>query len=152
MESVTKSINVNVPVRVAYDQWTQFEEFPKFMEGVQEVRQLSDKRLHWRAKIGGKETEWDASITEQVPDQRIAWSSVDGATNDGVVMFRSLGADSTEVTLQMGYEPHGVTEKIGDSLGMVDRQVEGDLKRFKEFIEQRGFPTGGWRGTIEEHP
>src|SRR6185437_3811129 len=101
-----------------YDQWTQFEEFPKFMEGVEEVRQLSDKRLHWRAKIGGKEEEWDATITDQVPDQRIAWTSTDGSPNDGVVAFRSLGPDSTEVTLQMGYEPQGMTEKVGDSLGM----------------------------------
>ncbi|HEX7102532.1 MAG TPA: SRPBCC family protein [Nitrolancea sp.] len=152
MESVTKSINVNVPVRVAYDQWTQFEEFPKFMEGVQEVRQLDDKRLHWRAEISGKTKEWDATITEQIPDQRVAWSSTGGAPNDGVVVFRPLGPDSTEVTLQMGYEPESVTEKVGDALGMVDRQVEGDLRRFKDFIEQRGFPTGGWRGSIEEHP
>jgi uncharacterized membrane protein len=152
MESVTKSIDVNVPVRVAYDQWTQFEEFPKFMEAVQEVRQLDDKKLHWRAEISGKTEEWDATITEQVPDQRIAWKSIDGSPNEGVVAFRPLGPDSTEVTLQLGYQPEGVTEKIGDSLGMVDRQVEGDLKRFKDYIEQRGFPTGGWRGSIEEHP
>lgn len=152
MESVTKSIDVNVPVRVAYDQWTQFEAFPEFMEGVREVRQVDDKRLHWRAEISGKEAAWDATITEQVPDQRIAWSSTDGSPNDGVVAFRPLGPDSTEVTLQMGYEPRGATEKVGDSLGMVDRQVKADLRRFKNFIEQRGFPTGGWRGTIEEHP
>jgi len=152
MNSVTKSIEVNVPVHVAYNQWTQFEEFPQFMEGVQEVRQLDDKRLHWRAEIGGKTEEWNAEITEQVPDKRIAWTSTSGAQNDGVVAFRSTGSGTTEVTLQLSYQPEGMTEKMGDAMGMVDRQVEGDLKRFKEFIEMRGQSTGGWRGTIEEHP
>jgi uncharacterized membrane protein len=152
MSSVTKSIEVNVPVHVAYNQWTQFEEFPKFMEGVQEVRQLDDKHLHWRAEINGKTEEWDAEITEQIPDKRIAWRSTSGAPNGGVVAFRSISPTSTEITLQMEYEPQGVTEKVGDALGFVDRSVEGDLKRFKELIEERGTPTGGWRGTIEEHP
>lgn len=152
MSSVTKSIDVNVPVHVVYNQWTQFEAFPQFMEGVQEVRQLDNKRLHWRAEIAGKKEEWDAEITEQVPDTRIAWRSISGAPNTGVVAFRSTSTGMTEITLQMGYEPQGVGEKVGDALGFADRQVEGDLKRFKEFIEGRGLPTGGWRGTIEDHP
>jgi uncharacterized membrane protein len=152
MSSVTKSIEVNVPVDVAYNQWTQFEEFPKFMEGVQEVRQLDDQHLHWRAEIGGKEEEWDAEITDQIPDQRIAWHSTSGTPNAGIVMFRSTAPNTTEITLQMDYEPQGLSEKVGDALGFMDRRAQGDLKRFKEFIEHRGQPTGGWRGTIEEHP
>ena len=152
MSSVTKSIEVNVPVDVAYNQWTQFEEFPKFMEGVQEVRQLDDQHLHWRAEIGGKEEEWDAEITDQIPDQRIAWRNTSGTPNVGIVMFRSTAPNTTEITLQMDYEPQGLSEKVGDALGFMDRRVQGDLKRFKEFIEHRGQPTGGWRGTIDEHP
>ena len=152
MSSVTKSVEVNVPVDVAYNQWTQFEEFPKFMEGVQEVRQLDDQHLHWRAEIGGKEEEWDAEITDQIPDQRIAWHSTSGTPNAGIVMFRSTAPNTTEITLQMDYEPQGLSEKVGDALGFMDRRVQGDLKRFKEFIEHRGQPTGGWRGTTEEHP
>ena len=152
MNSVTQSIEVNVPVSVAYNQWTQFEEFPNFMEGVETVQQLDDRHLHWRADIGGKTEEWDAEITEQVPDTRIAWRSTSGAPNDGVVAFRSIGPSTTEITLQIGYEPQGMTEKAGDALGFLDRLVEGDLKRFNEFIESRGGSTGAWRGTIEEHP
>ncbi len=152
MSSVTKSIEVNVPVHVAYNQWTQFEEFPKFMDGVQAVQQLDDKHLHWRAKIGGKEEEWDAEITEQILDRRIAWRSTSGTPNAGVVTFQSSAPSSTQVTLQMDYEPQSLSEKVGDALGFMDRRVQGDLDRFKDFIESRGRPTGGWRGTIEEHP
>ncbi len=152
MSSVTKSIEVNVPVHVAYNQWTQFEEFPKFMEGVQAVQQLDDTHLHWRAEIGGKEEEWDAEITEQIPDRRIAWRSTSGTPNAGVVTFQSSAPNTTLVTLQMDYEPRSLSEKVGDALGFMDRRVQGDLDRFKGFIESRGRPTGGWRGTIEEHP
>jgi uncharacterized membrane protein len=152
MSSVTKSIDVNAPVHVAYNQWTQFEEFPRFMEGVESVRQLDDKSLHWRAKVGGKEEEWDAEITNQIPDQRISWASTSGTPNDGIVTFRPNGPSSTQVTLQMEYEPQGLTEKVGDALGFMDRRVEDDLKRFKEFIESRGQATGEWRGTIDENP
>jgi uncharacterized membrane protein len=137
---------------VAYNQWTQFEEFPKFMDGVQAVRQIDDKHLHWRAEIGGKEEEWDAEITEQIPDRRIAWRSTSGTPNAGVVTFQSSAPDRTQVTLQMDYEPQRLSEKVGDALGVMDRRVEDDLDRFKDFIESRGRPTGGWRGTIEEHP
>jgi uncharacterized membrane protein len=150
MASITKSIDVNVPVRTAYDQWTQFESFPQFMEGVEEVQQLDDTHLHWRAKVGGKETEWDAIITEQIPDERVAWTSTSGQPNGGVVTFHRLGDDLTRVTVQMEWEPQGVTESVGSALGFDDRRVQGDLDRFKEFIESRGAPTGAWRGQVNQ--
>ena len=149
MASTEKHIEVNVPVRTAYDQWTQFEEFPRFMEGVKEVRQLDDQRLHWRAEIAGKEEEWDAKITEQTPDQRIAWTNTTGAKNAGVVTFHYLEPSKTRVMLQLDYEPEGLVENVGSALGFLDRRVQGDLERFKEFIESRGMETGAWRGEIE---
>ena len=148
MAQVEKSVEVDVPVRVAYNQWTQFEEFPRFMEGVEEVRQLDDKRLHWRAKVAGKTEEWDALITEQTPDQMVAWRSTTGAENSGAISFQPLGADRTRVTARIGYDPAGIVETAGDKLGFVSRRVEGDLKRFKEFVEGRGVETGAWRGEI----
>ena len=150
MASVEKSIDVHVPVRTAYNQWTQFEEFPQFMQGVEEVRQLDDKRLHWRASIGGKTEEWDAEITEQVPDMRVAWTNTTGARNAGVITFHRLDDNTTRVMLQLDYDPEGVVENVGDALGFVSRRVEGDLERFKEFVEARGQETGAWRGTIEQ--
>ena len=150
MAQVEKSIEVEAPLSAVYNQWTQFEEFPKFMEGVKSVTQLGDDRVHWVAEIGGKEKEWDARITEQTPDQRVAWRSEDGAENAGVVTFQRVGEGETKVKLQMDYDPEGVVEGTGDMLGFVGRQVDGDLKRFKEFIEERGRATGGWRGTIEQ--
>jgi uncharacterized membrane protein len=152
MSSVTKSIDVNVPVSTAYNQWTQFELFPQFMEGVKEVRQLDDQNLHWRAEVGGKEQEWDARITEQIPDQRIAWTSASGDMNAGAVDFHRISDDMTRITLTIDYDPEGFLESVGDALGFMNRQVESDLKRFKEFIESRGSETGGWRGTIEDRP
>lgn len=148
MPTVAKSINVHVPVRTAYNQWTQFEEFPRFMGGVQEVQQLDDTHLHWHTRIAGNDEEWDAEITEQIPDQRIAWRSISGAPNAGVVMFRPISDVDTQVSVQMTYEPHGVVENVGDMLGLVERQVENDLERFKEFIEKRGTATGAWRGEV----
>lgn len=148
MASIEKSIEVNVPVNTAYNQWTQFESFPHYMEGVKQVRQLDAKRLHWRASVGGKEEEWDAVIEDQVPDQRVAWRSTTGAENAGVVSFVPLGAASTRVTLRMTYHPESLVEKAGDALGLADRRIEGDLKRFKEFIEARGAESGAWRGEI----
>ncbi|MGH2354033.1 MAG: SRPBCC family protein [Chloroflexota bacterium] len=148
MATTEKSIDVNVPVRTAYNQWTQFEEFPQFMEGVREVKQLDDQRLHWRAEIGGKEEEWDALISEQTPDQRVAWRSTSGAQNAGVVTFLPLSDSQTRVTLEMTYEPQGFVENVGDALGMVSRRVESDLEHFKEFIEARGVETGAWRGEV----
>ena len=148
MASIQKPIDVDVPVRTAYNQWTQFEEFPRFMEGVEEVRQLDDRRLHWRAKVGGKTEEWDAVITEQIPDERVAWRNTTGAENAGVVTFHHLSANSTRVMLQIEYDPHGLVENVGSALGLVERRVEGDLKRFKEFVESHGAETGAWRGEI----
>lgn len=151
MSSVSKEINVHVPVHIAYNQWTQFESFPNFMEGVQGVQQLSDKRLHWKAEIGGKEVEWDAVITEQIPDHRIAWRNATGAENAGVVTFHRLSEDETRVSLQLDYDPEGLVENVGDKLGFVSRQVEGDLARFKTFIESRGSATGAWRGQVKQN-
>jgi uncharacterized membrane protein len=149
MASVTKHVDVDVPVRTAYNQWTQFESFPRFMEGVESVTQMGDKRLRWKAKVGGKTEEWDAEITEQHPDHRIAWRSTSGDPNAGVVTFHQLDTNRTRVTVQMDYEPEGLTEKVGDLLGVMDRRVQGDMERFKEFIEGRGVETGAWRGDIE---
>ncbi len=149
MSMIEKSIEVNVPVKTAYNQWTQFEEFPKFMEGVEQVKQINDKRLHWKANIAGKAEEWDAEITEQIPDQRIAWTSKGGAMNTGLVTFYPLSDAKSKLTLQMEYVPSGAIEKTGDAMGLVTKRVEGDLKRFKDFIETRGRETGGWRGTVK---
>jgi uncharacterized membrane protein len=146
--TVRESIIVNVPVRTAYDQWTQFEEFPKFMDSVHEVKQLDDKRLHWKADVMGKTIEWDAEICEQIPDKRIAWRSTSGKQNDGVLTFEKLSDSRTRITLQMAYAPEGPVEAIGDALGAVRREACSNLKKFKEMIEQRGKETGAWRGTI----
>lgn len=148
MATVEKTIEVEVPVRTAYNQWTQFEEFPRFMEGVKEVRQMNDSRLQWRAEIAGKDERWEAEITSQVPDEKIAWRSVTGAENAGIVTFHPIQGDRTQVHLRIEYEPDGVVEAAADMLGLVSRRVEGDLERFKEFIESRGDETGGWRGHI----
>jgi uncharacterized membrane protein len=149
MASIEQSIVVNVPVRTAYNQWTQFEEFPRFMEGVESVRQLDDKRLHWRVNVGGKVKEWDAEITEQRPDERIAWTSRSGTRNAGVVTFHRLDDGRTKVMLQVDYDPEGVIENVGDAVGVVSARVKGDLERFKEFIEVRNSETGAWRGEID---
>ena len=150
MATIEKHIDVDVPVRTAYNQWTQFESFPRFMEDVEEVRQLDDSHLHWRANVGGSVQEWDAVITEQSPDERIAWRSTSGAPNAGVVTFHRLGEGQTRVMLQLEYDPEGFTESVGNALGFMDRRVDGDLHRFKDFIEGRGAATGAWRGTIEQ--
>ena len=148
MASTEKTIDVNVPIRTAYDQWTQFESFPLFMEGVEEVRQVSDKRLEWKAKIAGKTEKWTADIIEQSPDRMIAWRSTSGAENSGRVSFTPVNPNTTRVSVEIGYDPKGVVQKAGDAMGVMDRRVEGDLKRFKQFIEERGTETGAWRGEI----
>lgn len=148
MANIEKAIDVEVPAKVAYDQWTQLEDFPRFMEGVESVRQLDDRRVHWRANIGGKVEEWDAEITEQIPDKRMAWTSTTGARNSGVVTFHRISDEKTRVMLQIEYQPETWSESLGDLLGFLTRRVEGDLGRFKEFIEDRGRPTGAWRGEI----
>jgi uncharacterized membrane protein len=150
MATIEKSIEVEVPVRVAYNQWTQFEQFPQFMEGVREVRQLDDRRLHWRAEIGGKEQQWEAEITEQVPDERIAWRARAGKRNAGVVTFHRIADGRSRIMLQLDYEPEGAMENVADALGVVTHRVEGDLRRFKEFVETHGRETGAWRGEIHQ--
>ena len=149
MSRIVETIDVDVPVRVAYDQWTQFEEFPRFMDGIKSVKQLDDTTLEWTAEINGVERSWRAEISEQEPDATIAWRSTSGAKNDGRITFESLDAGRTRVTSQLEVEPDDPIEKVGDALGFVERQVEDDLRRFKEYIESRGTPTGGWRGEVE---
>ncbi|MER5996691.1 MULTISPECIES: SRPBCC family protein [Streptomyces] len=149
MSQVEESIKVDVPVRTAYNQWTQFESFPEFMGGVERIEQRTDTLTHWVTKIGGVRREFDARITEQVPDERVAWTTVDGeAKQAGVVTFHRLGDTSTKVMLQMDFDPEGLAESVGDKLGFVKRQAVGDLKRFKEFIERRGLESGSWRGEV----
>ena len=150
MAHVEKAIDINVPVRRAYNQWTQFEEFPRFMEGVEKVEQLDEKRLRWRADVGGRVEEWEAEITEQVPDMRIAWRSLEGARNAGVVTFHRLDDNHCRVMLQMEYDPEGVVESIGDALGFFKRRIAADMERFKEFMESRSAETGAWRGEITQ--
>jgi uncharacterized membrane protein len=150
MATIEESVEVQVPVRTAYNQWTQFEEFPQFMEGVEEVRQLSDTKVHWVAEVAGQRREWDAEITEQVPDQRIAWRSIDGATNAGVVTFHRLDDGKSKVMLQLNFEPDGALEMAADKLGMVKGRAKGDLKRFKAFIESEGRESGAWRGEVDQ--
>ena len=149
MSTIEKSIDVYVPVSTAYNQWTQFEVFPRFMEGVEEVRQIDDKHTYWRVNVGGKVLEFEAEITEQIPDKRIAWRARGGAYNSGVITFHRLNERITRLMLQMEYEPEGIVEKAGDMLGFVSRRVQGDLEWFKEFIERRGVESGGWRGRID---
>ncbi len=149
MGEVTHSVDVAVDVRTAYNQWTQFEEFPKFMEGVESVEQLDDRHLKWHVEIAGVDREFDAEITEQSPDQRIAWRSRSGVDQGGVVTFHPLDDNNTKVTLQMDFEPEGAAEQVGDKMGIVSSRAKGDLERFKEFIEERGSETGGWRGDVD---
>ena len=148
--NVQKTVEVDVPVTTAYNQWTQFEDFPRFMGGVQQVVQLDDATLHWVAEIAGVRREWDARILEQVPDEKIAWAATEGATNAGAVSFQPLGANRTSITLSLEYEPDGLVEKAGDALGVVERRAEADLQEFKAFIESEGYATGAWRGSINE--
>ena len=150
MSNIQQTIEVQVPVTTAYNQWTQFEEFPRFMEGVKEVRQLTDKSLEWTAEINGKEETWTADITEQEPDQVIAWRSTSEPVNSGRVSFARLDESRTRVDLQMEWQPRDSIEKMGAAMGFDDRQIKGDLERFKKFIESRGAETGGWRGEIEQ--
>ena len=150
MSSITASIDVAVPVRVAYDQWTQFEEFPRFMESVEKVEQLDDTTLRWTAEIAGVKKTWKATITEQTPDQRIAWTSTEGARNAGVVTFHRLEDRKTRVTLQLDVEPEGPVESVGDALGFVQRGAKGDLERFEKYVESRGVATGAWRGEVRQ--
>jgi uncharacterized membrane protein len=149
MERIEKSIEVKCPVSTVYNQWTQFEEFPRFMTGVKEVKQLDDTHVHWHAEIWGKDKEWDAEITEQVPDQRISWRSTSGdAPNGGTVRFEPIGTDATRVRLAMEYEPQGMTEKVGDAVGIMSARVQNSVENFKKYIESRGAESGAWRGEV----
>ena len=150
MAEVKESIEVSVPVSTAYNQWTQFEEFPKFMENVESVTQLDDTHLRWIAEVGGKREEWKAEITHQEPDRVIAWRSVEGRDNSGRVEFESIGVDRTRIDVTMTWEPEGFTEAAADKLGFSDRAVKVDLERFKELIESRGVESGAWRGEVVE--
>jgi uncharacterized membrane protein len=149
MSTIEESIEVDVPVRTAYNQWTQFEEFPRFMEGVESVRQLDDTHLEWTAEIAGVRRQWTAEVTEQQPDQRVAWRATSGTDNAGVVTFHRLAEDRTKVMLQLDVEPEGLVEQAGDKLGFVKRRATGDLERFKAFIEHRGTESGAWRGRVD---
>ncbi|PZS17038.1 MAG: cyclase [Pseudonocardiales bacterium] len=149
MSSITESVDVDVDVHTAYNQWTQFESFPQFMGGVESIEQVDETHLHWNTNIGGVHREFDAEITEQHPDERVAWKSTDGTTHAGVVTFHRLGDNQTRVTTQLDWEPEGIAEKAGAALGIDHRQVEGDLKRFKAYIESHGTETGAWRGEVQ---
>ena len=150
MSNIEESIEVYVPVREAYNQWTQFEEFPEFMEGVESIKQTDDTHLHWVTEIAGKREEFDAEITEQTPDQRIAWNSTSGAKHAGVVTFHKVDDGKTRIMLQMDLEPEGVVEKAGDALGVPKRRVKGDLDNFKQLIESRGSASGEYRGEVTQ--
>ena len=147
--SVTADTIVRVPVHAAYDQWTQFEEFPTFMSDIEEVRQVDDTHLHWRARVAGKAREWDARIVDQEPDRKISWHSTSGVRNDGTVLFEPVDANSTRVKVEMAFEPDSMSERLGSAIGLPSRRVKADLERFRELIETRGGePTGAWRGTV----
>lgn len=148
MSTIEQSIEVSVPVSTAYNQWTQFETFPQFMEGVDRIDQVSDTMTHWVTSIGGVEREFDAKITEQQPDERVAWTSVDEPRQAGVVTFHQVSPDTTKVMVQMDFEPEGLLETAGDKLGVVKHRVKGDLERFKDFIENRSSESGAWRGNV----
>ncbi len=150
MSTIEQSIEVDVPVSTAYNQWTQFESFPNFMEGVDEIRQISDTRNHWVTEVAGVKREFDTEITEQHPDERIAWKAVDGAEHAGVVTFHRIAEGKTKIMLQMDFAPEGLVEQVGDKLGVVKSRTKGDLERFKDFIESRGTETGAWRGEVEQ--
>ena len=151
MQTIEQSIEVNVPVETAYNQWTQFEEFPQFMEGVESVTQLDDTHLRWIAEVAGKRREWRAEITEQRPDERVAWKSEDGKTNAGVVTFHRIDPTTTRIMVQIDWEPEGALEAAGAAVGADDRRVKGDLERFKQLIESRGQESGAWRGEVERN-
>ena len=148
MSTIEESIEIERPVSTVYNQWTQFEDFPTFMEGVESVTQLDDTHLHWVAEIGGVRREWDAVVTEQHPDERVAWQSTSGTSNAGVVTFHKLDSTHTKVMLQLDVDPKGMAEKAGDALGIIKRRASGDLERFKDMIESRGGATGAWRGDV----
>ncbi|AEE47730.1 SRPBCC family protein [Cellulomonas fimi] len=148
MATIEQTVEVDVPIRTVYDQWTQFEDFPRFMGGVERITQTDDRHTHWTTSVGGVHREFDAEIVDQHPDDRVSWRSVDGTTHAGVVTFDKLAENRTRVTARIDWQPEGVVEKVGAAVGMDDRQVKADLERFREFIETRGTETGAWRGDL----
>ena len=152
MSTVKSDIDVNVPISVAYNQWTQFESFPQFMGGVETVTQTSATMTHWTISVDGVKREFDAEITEQKPDERVAWNSIGGEDHAGVVTFHRIADDQTRVSVQLDWKPEGLVEKVGALLQVDDIQIDRDLHRFKELIEANGFETGAWRGTVEREP
>ena len=150
MRTIEQSIEVNVPVTTAYNQWTQFEEFPQFMEGVESVTQLDETHLRWVAEVAGRRHEWEAEISEQRPDERVAWRATDGKANGGVVTFHRIDDNTTRIMVQMEWEPEGALEQAGASVGADEARVKADLERFKRMIEGRGEETGAWRGEVEQ--
>jgi uncharacterized membrane protein len=149
MSTVNADIDVEVPVSTAYNQWTQFESFPQFLSGVDEVVQLDDRNTHWKVSIAGVKREFDAEITEQIPDTRIAWTSTDGEAHAGVVTFHRLSPDESRISVRLDWEPEGAVEKVGSALQVDDMQIAADLRKFKKLIESNGFETGAWRGAID---
>jgi uncharacterized membrane protein len=147
---VEESVEMNIPVETAYNEWTQFEEFPRFMEGIEEVRQLDDTHVHWVASSGGRRREWDAEITEQRPNERVAWHATSGKRNAGVVTFHRLGDERSKMMVQLDFEPEGFRDTAGSILGLDRRRIRGDLERFSELVEGRGVESGAWRGTVEQ--
>ena len=152
MSTVKSDIDVNVPISVAYNQWTQFESFPHFMGGIDSITQVDDTHTHWKVSIAGIKREFDAEITEQLPDERVAWNSIGGEDHAGVVTFHRIADDQTRVSVQLEWKPEGLIEKVGALLQVDDIQIDRDLHRFKELIESNGFETGAWRGTVEREP
>ncbi len=148
MSTIEQTIDVHVPVRTAYNQWTQFEEFPSFMEGIESVTQLDDTHLRWVAEVGGEREEWKAEIVDQEPDRKVAWRSIEGKENGGIVTFEPLDSDTTRVNVEMRWEPEGLKEKAGAAIGLDSGRVKGDLERFKNLIESRGVESGAWRGDV----
>jgi uncharacterized membrane protein len=152
VSTVKSDIDVNVPISVAYNQWTQFESFPQFMGGIDSITQSDDTHTHWNVSIAGIKREFDAEITEQKPDERVAWKSIGGETHAGVVTFHRIADDQTRISVQLDWKPEGIVEKVGALLQVDDIQIDRDLHRFKELIESNGFETGAWRGTVEREP
>ncbi|WP_213934895.1 SRPBCC family protein [Rhodococcus sp. B50] len=149
MSTITEAVDVDVPIRIAYNQWTQFESFPHFMEGVREIRQIDDTHVHWVIDIAGQVREFDATITEQHPDERVAWTSDSGPNHAGVITFHRLDENKTRVTAQMDVDPEGFVENVADKFGVLGKRIKSDMQKFKEFIERRGHETGGWRGDVD---
>jgi len=143
-----ESIDVQVPISTAYNQWTQFETFPEFMGGVEQITQLDGRNLQWKVSVGAQRRQFDAVIAEQHPEERVAWKSTDGKTHAGVVTFHKLAPEETRVTVQLDWEPEGVAEKAGALVGVDDREVSSDLHRFKSFIEGRTQASGSTRGEV----